>query len=312
MQQRLIPFLTLLLGLVVGTGRVPVQVPTPRQSGEGDYVKLKPSEIEIYEQASTVINWDRRQIQDNIHKLQPAENQDQLPMLLERTGQTVNGLIRDLPRISCDEEFESDSIQLGVRDSQHHKFRYIVIPHPEDIVPTFEEYRTDLNGKSLNASKYRHLPLVTYGFISAVLLLSPSDQSEAHFRYFGIQKVHDRVCYVLGVAQDPAKAHRVGRFSVLDKSCGILLQGLAWVDTSTYDIVKINTWLLAPRMDAGLRGQASQVEFSPTPIADSRLVLSLPSKVGVVVACGELIAHNSHVYSNYKLFRTESSIRPIP
>ena len=282
--------------------------PAPKAS-DGE-LHLAPSEMAIYSKAPTLIDWNSRQVKENLHKLRPAENQDQLPMVLGRTGQTVTALLRDFPRVSCDEEVKAVSSQGRVEDSSHHKFRYIVIPHPEDVVPTFEEYRTDVNGKPLNQEKLRHLPLVTYNFTSTALLLSPTDQRASHFRYFGIQTIRGRECYVLGFAQDPEKAHRMGRFSFQGKSSVLLLQGLAWVDSNTFDILQINTWLLAPRTDTGLRAQVSQVEFYPTKVGESERVVWLPRDVSVLVLCPSMFARNTHHYSNYKLFDVESTIKP--
>jgi hypothetical protein len=185
-----------------------------------------------------------------------------------------------------------------------------VIPHPEDVVPTFEEYRTDANGKPLDPARLRHLPLLTYNFASTALLLSPSDQRENRYRYFGIQTIRGRECHVVGFAQDPEKAHRVGRFTFNTKICALLLQGLAWVDSRTFDILRIDTWLLAPRMDTGLRAQGSQVEFYPAAIGESEKIVWLPRDVSVGVVCRGIVARNTHHYTNFKLFRVESTIKP--
>jgi hypothetical protein len=311
MKNRVLASTILLLGLIAGVYSSHGQISSSSR-GTPENVLLTPFEIDLYRNASTVIDWNPHKIKEVLHKLRPAENQDQLSVILAGTGEAVSAFLHNIPRIACDEEVDSDSYQSGVTDSQHHKFRYIVIPHPEDAVPTFEEYRSGWNGESLNSAKYRNLPLVTYGFTSTVLLLSPSDQREEKFRYFGIQVLHDRECHVLGFAQIPEKAHRVGRFSNPIKTCATLLQGLVWVDTKSFDIVQLDTWLLARRSDVALRDQESRVEFAATPIAGSKLVLDLPKDVKVGVAAGKLFAHNTHTYSNYKLFVAESAIKPIP
>jgi hypothetical protein len=284
--------------------------PNP-QASVGD-VQLTPPEIEIYRKAPTLIDWTPRQVKDTLPKLRPAENQDQLTMILERAGQTVTALLLNFPSVACDEEVITGSWQRQARveDTSHHKFRYIVIPHPEDLVPTFEEYRTDVKGNPIDKAKLRHLPLMTYNFVSTVLLLSPSDQRETRFRYFGTQTMRDRECHVVGFAQDPDKAHRVSNFSCLGKKCALLLQGLAWVDSGTFDILRINTWLLAPRLDTGLGAQFSQVEFYPTTVGESEKVLWLPRDVSVTVICRGIPARNTHHYTNFKLFRVESTIKP--
>jgi hypothetical protein len=309
MKSPVIICISLLLPFSFGGERSLGQMPVTPAKAAAEEIRISPSELEIYKTAHTLIDWTPHEVKDRFHKLRPAENQDQLPMLLDHAGDKVSALLRDLPRVSCDEELITESSQARVKDTQHHKFRYIVIPYPEDIVPTFEEYRTEVDGKPLNPKKLRYLPLVTYNFSSTMLLLSPVDQRESKFRYFGVQTIRGRECYLVGFAQDPAKAHRVGRFTSQGKSCAMLLQGVAWLDSETFDILQINTWLLAPREDFGIRMQFSSVQFFSTPIGEATKTVWLPRDVSVYVVCGQMFAHNTHHYTNYKLFSVESTIK---
>jgi hypothetical protein len=245
-----------------------------------------------------------------LHKLQPAVSQDRLPKILEGTGQIETTLIRDFPQIACLEEVTSESIHLRIEDKYHRKFQYIVIAHPDDIVPTFEEYRTDLNGSPLDQSRLRHLPMMTYNFVSSGLFFSPADQRENRFRYFGVQKIRDRECQVVGFAQNPERVHRVNIFQTQGRSGALLVQGLAWIDSQTFQILSVAMWLLAPRPDLGIAGEMSTVDFYPATLSESDKVLWLPRDVTVVVSSGGVFARNTHHYSNFKLFRVESSIKP--
>jgi hypothetical protein len=101
-------------------------------------LQLAPSEIEIYKRAQTLIDWTPRQIHacPFLHNLRPAGSQDQLPMVLERAGQTATLLFHAFPQVSCDEEVGSISNPQDARTAfenvhytpKNRKFRYIVIP----------------------------------------------------------------------------------------------------------------------------------------------------------------------------------------
>ena len=86
-------------------------------------------------------------------------------------------------------------------------------PGPVGDLPAFEEYRTDLKGNPLDASSLGDLFMITSDFTSTWLYLSPADQHDSHFRYFGIQTIRNRECHVVGFAQDPERARSVGGFS---------------------------------------------------------------------------------------------------
>jgi hypothetical protein len=292
----------------------PPQLPEPT-------LQLTPSEIEIYKRAQTLIDWTPHQIHDCpfLHKLRPAGSQDQLPMVLERVGQTGTLLFHDFPQITCDEEVFSEAIPpegstaryRGMRRSTNlHKFLYIVIPRPVGDVPAFEEYRTDLKGNPLDASSPSDLFMITSEYASTWLYLSPADQHDSRFRHFGIQAVRNRECHVVGFAQEPERARSVGGLHIGGKSFVLLVQGLAWIDSETFQVLRITTWLLAPRTDIGLSSQTSTVDFYPVQPSGSERVLWLPRDVMVVIDYRGVEVHNRHHYSNFKLFRVDSTIKP--
>jgi len=146
-------FCTLCLTIMIARLALPVS-PSQFRGGE---VMLTPAEIEIYKAAPSLIDWTPRQIRDHplLGKLLLAEDQSQLPTVLKRTGQTVTIMFHDFPRITCDEEVGTESYrQRGGFAHYLNRFRYIVIPNPADVIPTFNEYRTDLRGNALNEAKF--------------------------------------------------------------------------------------------------------------------------------------------------------------
>jgi hypothetical protein len=90
----------------------------------------------------------------------------------------------------------------------------------------------------------------------------------------------------------------------------LLCQGLAWIDSETFQILRITTWLLAPRKDISLSSQTSTVDFYPVQPSGFEKVLWLPGDVTVTLVSRGTKVRNTHRYSNYKLFRVESTIKP--
>ena len=287
----------------------PPQLPEPP-------LQLTPSEIEIYKRAQTLIDWTPSQIHDCpfLHKLRPTGSQDQLPVVLERVGQTGTLLFHDFPQIACDEEVVSEVFSKALPRMPHirqlHKFRYIVVPRLGGDVPAFEEYRTDLEGNPLDASIPSDVFMITSKFTSTWLYLSPADQHYSRFRHFGIQTIRERECHVVGFAQEPERVRRVATFRTRDKGVVVLLQGLAWIDSETLQVLRITTWLLAPRTDIGLSSQTSTVDFYPVQPSGFEGVLWLPRDVMVVIDHRGVRFRNTHHYSNFKLFRVDSTIKP--
>jgi hypothetical protein len=300
----------------IGAGGTGAQQPVAPPQLPEPTIQLTPAEIEIYKSAHTLIDWTPRQIRDCpfLHKLCVAGSQDQLPMVLERVGQTVALLFHDFPRIACDEVVVSEASAGAPRGTlggtKRRKFRYIAIPRSLGDFQGFEEYRTDLKGNRADAASLSDFFMITSNFISTCLYLSPVDQRTSYFRLLGIQPTRDRKCHVVGFAQEPERVRRVGMFKFRDQHVVVLLQGLAWIDSETLQILRITTWLLAPRMDIGLSSHASTVDFYPVRLSGSERVLWLPRDVTVVTNYRGIWFSNTHHYSNFKLFRVESMIKP--
>jgi hypothetical protein len=152
--------------------------------------------------------------------------------------------------------------------------------------------------------------MITSGFASTWLYLSLAEQHDNRFRYLGIQAIRNRECHVVGFAQDPQRARAVGTLRIGDEDFALLVQGLAWIDTQTFQILRVMTWLLAPRTDIDLSSDISMVDFYPVHPIGSERVLWLPRDVKVWALYQGVAIRNTHHYTNFKLFRVESTIKP--
>jgi hypothetical protein len=276
---------------------------------------LTPAEFNLYQLAQTVVDWTPKQIKDSpvFHKLQPAANQDQLAEILKRAGKTGELTFQDFPQVACDEDVTSEKSQGRAVATKHQKFRYIVTLDPSNGVNVLKEYRTNPVGAPAAKFSLGDLYMLTQGFASTWLHLSPAEQPDSHFRYFGTQTIRKRECRVVAFAQVPARAGRVEEVEAEDgRSAALLVQGLAWIDAETFQTLRIMTWLLAPRMDVGLSSQISTIDFYPVQPLGTDRTLWLPREVNVWVVYREMGIRNIHRYSNYKLFRVESTIKPTP
>ena len=90
------------------------------------------------------------------------------------------------------------------------------------------------------------------------------------------------------------------------------MQGVAWIDKSDFQIVRMRTDLLAPRKDVGLNQETTDITFNKVQLADVATPLWLPSSVKVYVEFTthngdvdeffELSYHNEHRYTNYQRY----------
>jgi len=151
---------------------------------------------------------------------------------------------------------------------------------------------------------------ITSGFASILQFFNPDQRYDSHFRYFGTQWIRNRKSYVIGFAQDPERARNVGEVQIGGKDATVYLQGLAWIDSHSFQMLRIMIWLLAPRMDLDLSSMTATIDFYPVQPSGSKRALWLPRDVKVRVLYRGTTVRNTHHYSNFKLFRVESTIKP--
>ncbi len=277
------------------------------------------AELEIYSKARTLTDWTAREIKDipELSKLRPAGKED-LPLILKRVGERAAEMIAEFRNIACDERVYSEWKvgspivtwrEMGPNEVAHH-FLYNIIPRPAGDPLMFKEFRTSPKGQPIDLASLPDLRLITTNFAGSWAYFNTSNQPESRFRYFGDELIRKQIGYVVGFAQRPGVARNFTTFEAGDHSAIILVQGLAWIDEKSFHILKLKTWLLAPRSDIGLASQNTTVNYSPILPAGIKNILWLPQEVTVQLHYHNVFIRNTHRYSGFKLFQAHVVITP--
>jgi hypothetical protein len=262
-----------------------------------------------------------------LKELHPAESQQELPIILQKTGERVDGFFRDITDLTAREEISLARLRQdkpftrpeltgeNVRDS------YLILRRGEQNHVEITEYRMDARGENFDQEVVKQGYLVTSGFALSCNYFSTGYQPESTFRYLGDEKIGAQDTYVVGFAQQPGKATLSVTIKGRKATPGhMLVQGIAWIDKSNFQIVRMRTDLLAPRKDVGLNQQSTEVTLGKVQLADVDGPLWLPSSVKVYVEFSthdgnydeyyELSYRNEHRYSDYQRYRVSSKIIP--
>ena len=259
--------------------------------------------------------------------LQPAQSQAELPVILQKTGERVDDFFRHITDLTAREDISLGRLRQErpssrpemsgerIRDS------YLILRHSTKTRSDILEYRTDTKGDNFDQTVVKRGFIVTSGFALSCNHFSTGFQGESIFRYLGDELIGSQETYVVGFAQQPHKA----TLTVLmrgrsEKPVHMLVQGIAWIDKSNFQIIRLRTDLLAPRWDVGLNQQTTEVTFAKQQLADVSAPLWLPSTVKVYVEFNthngdvdeffELSYHNEHRYTDYQRYRVATKVVP--
>jgi hypothetical protein len=200
--------------------------------------------------------------------LQPATDQEKLPMILEKTGANVHELFDQLGGLVAKEKVteirlnpltgmplkvmaERSNPQTGMPEGQADQYQvqqdeysYFIMRKGNLLQTVIKEYRRDAYGLEVPPG----VLFLSTGFASSVLHFSKFLQPESTFRYLGEDHVGSRSAYVVAFAQIPEVATITFKVNKPDGSeLQWLIQGIAWVDASSFQILQMKTDLLIPK-----------------------------------------------------------------
>jgi hypothetical protein len=288
-----------------------------------------------YANTTTYLDYPLRKLSAVVPALsgmKPDNSQDQLPWILSKVGEATVNSLATVPNLSSLEDVYSVVISreagpansvLGIeetpalldleaqlRQSRSVEFNYLLLfDHHADGATAIRELRTDFKNRQV-ASPVNGVAPHGFGFAYQWLLLSPANQSELRFRYLGKQRIDDHQTFVLGFVQIPNQVKVPGKYQWAGKEVPFFFQGVAWIDQSTFDVVRLRTDLLSPVPSVNLQHMTTELRFRSVHIHGFGAVLWLPSEVFIRTVRSDSIFEELHQYSGYRFFHAESKLLP--
>jgi VWFA-related protein len=242
--------------------------------------------------------------------LQPSPDQQLLPTILSETATKVDEFFDNTIDLLAEEDITRSILKSNgsIRSSQQLRYNYLIVHHVDGLTIEVEEYRTDANGNRVEQAGLEQGFSFTSGFALICIHFSKDFRSDSRFRYLGRELLGSRNTYVVAFAEKPGQARAVDSASGPWGKVDLLVQGIAWVDEGSSQIVRIRTDLLAPHPEIGLEQQTTEVSFQEIHLLDVPEPLWLPSGVRVDARFQGKNFRNDHRYTNYRRYRVASKM----
>ena len=146
------------------------------------------------------------------------------------------------------------------------------------------------------------------GFGSSWLMFDPANLRDLRFRYLGREKVGKYDTVVLAFAQIPERVIIAPRITINGYSCYYFMQGVAWIDPATSQLVRLQTDLQGRLMEFHEKKLRSEIDFSEVRIPSRNLTLWMPNRVEISWEMDNQAGAELHRYSDWKLFGSTSRI----
>lgn len=269
--------------------------------------------IESRRSASTILQRSPAELAAEFPELKglaPDADQSQLEPILRKVGETVQTLFQSFPDTSSQEEIEMEVLHPNgkVAQSQAQHFQYLMVKATDENGLRLSEYRTDkagirtAPGPDTDGARF----MVTLGFASDPLIFHPDYVGGSSLRLLGRQRVDGHDTLVIAFAERPATAKMLEEFRISNASAVVLIQGIAWVDAASYEVLRMRTDLLKPVPEVRLEAQTTDVRFGEVRFPANDRALWLPQEVAVTVHWNGRTFRNQHRYSDYELFQVKT------
>lgn len=235
--------------------------------------------------------------------LQASARATPLLEALGRTGKAVDQFWEHFPEVNCEESVLQTKLEKNgkIAYQQQTEFDYLVLAETTSEDLSVAESRQ----VKRQTGKEKDLPLlVTNGFSMMMLVFHPFYQGS--FVYSPpeddvlagkpVLKIHFQ--HVKGKSS-PSVLQLRGRNYPLDWA------GEAWIDPTTWNIVKIEAGLAEPMDDVGLRMLHCAVNYAPVHFSTSAETYWLPQSAEIEAETLRQHWRNVHRFTNYRRFSTD-------
>jgi tetratricopeptide (TPR) repeat protein len=227
----------------------------------------------------------------------------------QKAGDQIVEFVHDVDRFAATESLTHESInRYGIASSpEKRKFDYVVsIQETQRGYLGVMEYR---NGGGAQAE----FPdgIVTNGLPALVLIFHPYYAPNYEMACEGLTRWNGGLAWQVHFRQLPGKPNAIRNYQIgmHGPSYPVGLKGRAWISAGTYQIVRMETDLVAPMPQIRLLAEHTAIEYGPVKFHEGNVNLWLPQTAEVYFAWKGRQAHRRHSFSNYMLFGVEDKQR---
>jgi len=232
--------------------------------------------------------------------------QSVLPVnLVDQAQKQVVDYVGKLADLHCTEDVVQEKLRPNgnVEVSRHGQFDYFLYMQGNSYDFQLSESRLEVG----TAKPARAPMLLSNGFSTLLLVFHPYYRNAFEFHAGATESLDGRsvvpvhFAHISG-ARSPAALALRGREFPLE------LEGTAWLDASSGQVVRMDAGLAHEMSDVGLRSLKIQVDYMPSPKSTDDFMV--PAKAVVDLETPKQHWKNVHTFHNYKLFSTEATQDP--
>jgi hypothetical protein len=239
----------------------------------------------------------------------PAAAPVPLAATLDRVGQQVQNFWNYFSAVTCSEALTQTKLDAKAKTiyEQKSSYDYLVLLQSTGANISVDESRIEKDRKS---SKGKASLLLTDGFSILLLVFHPLYQSSYEFSELPDDLAGGRRLLRIGF-QHAGGDRSPSALRLGEREYPLEWKGTAWIDPSTFAIVRIETSLGSSLDEIGLLQLDADVTYSSIHFDGAASTYWLPTRAVIEAATRRQRWRNTHLFSNYRRFSVETEVKTM-
>lgn len=251
-------------------------------------------------------NWRPADVDDHVPSVETGAACG-VDEVVRKAGQRLTEFVTDVDRFAATESLTHETInKWGVPSvPEKRKFDYVVsIQDLHHQYLNVEEYR---NSGTVSAGDFPE-GVATNGLPALVLIFHPYNAPNFEMRCEGLSRLSNGLAWQVHFKQRPDKPNLIKRYRVGadGPSYPVALKGRVWIAADTYQIVRLESDIVAPIPEIRLRADHAEIEYGPVQFQGGKINMWLPQSADIYYDWRGRRIHRRHSFSNYMLFGVDS------
>jgi tetratricopeptide (TPR) repeat protein len=253
-------------------------------------------------------NWLPPDVDERVPPVQSGEA-CQLEEVVHKAGKRVEEFIKNVDRFTATEFLKHESVnKWGITESpETRKFNYLV---------SIDQYRPgyfsvmEYRGSAYSPAQFPG-GVETNGLPTLSLIFHPNNAGNFAMSCEGLGRWNGSPAWQIHFRQRPDKPNTIRAYKIGQNgpAYAVALRGRAWIAADSYQIVRMETDLVAPRPEIRLFADHTLVEYGPVRFRNRNVEMWLPQTAEVYFDWRGQRMHRRHSFSNYLLFSVDEKQR---
>jgi tetratricopeptide (TPR) repeat protein len=228
-----------------------------------------------------------------------------LDEVVQNAGKRLQELVKNVDRFTATELVTDESLNKWGFPSSPEKAQFDYIVSMEETrrgALSVEEYR-----ERRNSSKGFPEAVTTSGLPALVVIFHPYYAGSYEMTCEGLARWNGGLAWQVHFRQRKDKPNTIRSYRNGPQGQGypVALKGRAWIAADNYQIVRLETNMVAPMPQIRLAAEHVNIEYAPVRFRKGTLEMWLPASVEVYSDWKGHRVHRRHRFSNYLLFSVD-------